>query len=603
MSIIIGTAGHIDHGKTALIKALNGFEGDQTELEKARGITMQLSFSNLTNGEKNIAFIDVPGHESLVKTMISGAFGFDAAMLVVAANEGLKPQSLEHIRILALLDVKRIVLVITKTDKASHEEAKQVEKDATKELQALGLEPIKSFFTSTKNQDSFLELKEFLFSIKPRLRSENAPFRYYIDRSFSLKGFGQIVTGTVLGAGVSVGDKVMICNLNQEAQVRSIQIHDMPCQYASAGQRVALNLSGANGVQKGMLIAKKGLLRGFSEADCVVFAKDISHGADVLFCVGSSQIPAKVVILSSQDQSHFVSFKFSQPLFLCFDEPFILLQNSRVIGGGRVLNPIVDPLKKQLKIQLLNLLMKKDFKGAFGLLKSFHKNGFGLISSFQRFGLSHEKALEIAHSLNDVFVDERALNIYNSDAKKRVGEFISFVLSKNSYAIFSASSIALKLPWASQALAQAAIDEALKNGKLAHQNGVYFKAGADFSQIKVRLEDEIYRLISSQDLTPEAPYNIYDNLEIDRQSGDNALKKLCASGRVLRLAHNLFVCKSALEKAINAIKELIKADGSADVQSVKENLGLSRKYAIAYLEWLDKEPNIIKQDQQRRFRR
>lgn len=593
MSIIVGTAGHVDHGKTSLIKAINGFEGDTLAEEKRRGITIDLSFSSLKNGDDEISFIDVPGHENLVKTMISGAFGFDVALLVIAADDGIMPQSMEHMRVLSLLGVNDIILAITKTDLASKEQALKVQSEVKAEINRLNLKLINSFFLSIKQPQSIDGLRQFLLSLKPKRRETSGIFRYYIDRSFSLKGIGQVVTGTVIEGSVSNQEKIFVCDLGKEANVREVQTHDKPTQKAYAGQRAALNLSGVTQLERGMLLSKKGVLRGFCEADCL-FLGDIAHNADVLFCVGSKQIGAKAIIISERDKTKFVTFKFKAPLFLKFNESFIVLENSRLIGGGKVLNPITEPLKKPAKIRLLSALSSGDFSSAFELLKSAHKNGFGLISSFQRFGLSHDEAIKIAQNLKDAIVDKEALNIYPQDALNRVKDFISFIIDKNPHALLSATSISLKLGWASTLLAQIAIDELVLSGILACENGVYFKFGADFSQIKIKLEDEIYSIINRAGLTPEAPYNIYDMLEIDRTSGDNALKKLTKNGRVIRLAHNLFIAKSELEKALKELKNMAKNKNGVGVQEVKEALNLSRKYAIAYLERLDLEPDIIK---------
>ncbi|MBR6952545.1 MAG: GTP-binding protein, partial [Campylobacter sp.] len=171
-TVIIGTSGHIDHGKTALIRALNGFEGDELQDEKERGITINLSFSNLKGGENNIAFIDVPGHENLVKTMISGAYGFDVCMLVVSCDDGLMPQSKEHIAILSLLGIKSIILCITKCDLCDTARANEVLKECENFIKNFSnLQILNSFFLSIKDQNSINELKNYLFTLNPKPRN------------------------------------------------------------------------------------------------------------------------------------------------------------------------------------------------------------------------------------------------------------------------------------------------------------------------------------------------------------------------------------------------------------------------------------------------
>ena len=602
MNFIIGTAGHIDHGKTALIKELNGFEGDKLEEEKKRGITIDLSFSNLSKNEQNI---DVPGHENLVKTMISGAYGFDACLFVVAANDGLMPQSLEHLEVLNLLGVRSLVVALTKCDLV---DAKTIEVRKKEIINAVSgyenLSILEIFAVSVKDKESIDDLRNYLFTLRPKNRDTEGVFRYYIDRVFSLKGIGNVVTGTVLEGAVAKNEKLYNYDAGKEVQVRSVQSHDKFVDRAGISSRVALNLTGIDlsELKKGQLLSKKGFFRGFREIDAVVFAKALSHGQSVTFCVGAKAVPAKALILSQKADSLFVSFKFQSDMFLKFDEPFVLISGGRVIGGGRVLNPIMEPLKKNTKISFLSALLKRDLPAAFALLKDSHKNGFGIISSYQRFGITHEEAVGIAKALPGVFVDEKALNIYDASAASRVKEIVKFIVEKNAYAMFSASSVSLKLSWASERLCQKALDE-LESAKLISKNdGVYTKFGVDLSELKEKLEERIYKILDDADLAPDAPYNIYDELEIDRISGDNALKKLTAMRRVVRLAHNLFVTQRALNEAESRLREIIKTSGFVNVVNAKDKLNLSRKYLIAYLEYLDTKPDVVKDGNDRKLR-
>ena len=597
MSLIIGTAGHIDHGKTALIKELNGFEGDRLEEEQKRGITIDLSFSNLSKNGENIAFIDVPGHENLIKTMISGAYGFDACLFVVAANDGLMPQSLEHLEVLNILGVRSLIVALTKCDLASAELIEQRKSEIYAAAQNYkNLQILEIFPVSIKDSASIDELRNYLFTLKAANREQEGVFRYYIDRVFSLKGIGNVVTGTVIEGSVSKNEKLFNYDAGKEVQVRSVQSHDTFVDRAGVSSRVALNLTGIelNDLKKGQLLSKKGFFRGFREIDAIVFARELTHGQSVTFCVGAKAAPAKALVLSEKEGGIFATFKFERDMFLKFDEPFVLIANGRVIGGGRVLNAVSEPMKKSSKISFLNALLKKDFVSAFAMLKDTHKNGFGIISAYQRFGLNHEEAVAIAKQTPNVFVDEKALNIYDLSAVDRIKSAVKFMIEKNEFAVFSATSISLKLSWASENIAQKALDELEGAGMIAKNDGVYTKTGVDMSKLKIRLEEKIYEILQSGNLAPLAPYNIYDELEIDRISGDNALKKLTGIGRVVRLAHNLFVTSKALNEALAKLKAIIATQGFVNVTNAKEALNLSRKYIIAYLEQLDLDPNIVK---------
>ncbi len=591
-SLLIGTAGHIDHGKTSLIKAINGFEGDSLKEEKERQITINLSFSNLNYKQKHLSFIDVPGHKDLVKTMISGAFGFSACLFVVDINEGLKEQSIEHLEVLELLGVKDIILVLSKCDLC--ENPKEQEQ---KILNSLEFTPMKVFHTSIKDQESIERLKNYLLNLECKNANENLVFRYYIDRVFSLKGIGTIVTGSLNEGKISLNEKIICLDNQKELVVKNIQNHESNFDEISAFNRVALSLNcDYKELKKGYVLSKKGFFKGFKECDVWIKAKRLKN-EKMLFCVGAKSIECKISILKELENNEFFAhLEFEKNLFLCFNEKFILLQNNRVVGGGEVLNPVSEPLKKEQKNKFLMLLKNKELKKAFEFLKNTHKYGFGLLSSYQRFKLSHEEALNLAKELNGVFIDEKNLNIYNLLALDELKKFISFILEKNPYAMLSATSLALRLPWASVEFCEFGLQN-LSN-LLEFEKGVYFKKGIDYEKLRERNNDELYNILKKQGIKPQAPYNLYEFLELDRKSGDEILKKLTKQNRVIRLSHNLFVEKNALDKLMQECLEILKSQ-SLDIQSMKERFNLSRKYAIAYLEYLDKDERVQKKDEKR----
>lgn len=307
--IIVGLAGHIDHGKTTLIKALNGFDGDSLNEEKQRGITLDLSFSALKLPTRNIAFIDVPGHEKLVKNMIAGTFGIDVLLLVVAANEGIMPQSIEHIKIADMLGIKSCVCVITKIDKFPKDELDEkitlLQSALKEQFSTCDMQLLESIALSLHPQvDNAKELeyiKNLLDSIpKPKTRDFGL-FMYYIDRSFAIKGAGCVVTGSVLSGQCAPNDKLYAYNINKEVEIKGIQIHDLDTTIATPSHRVALNLSriSHNELQRGYLLAPKGYLRGFNSIDVGIFGK-IKHNGIYQFYIGSAKYNAKVQILKQE---------------------------------------------------------------------------------------------------------------------------------------------------------------------------------------------------------------------------------------------------------------------------------------------------------------
>lgn len=588
--LIIGTAGHIDHGKTSLIKALNSFEGDTLKEEQERQITLSLSFSSLEKEGKKLSFIDTPGHKDLLKTMISGAFALNACLFVVDINEGLKAQSLEHLSVLELLGVKDLILVLNKCDLCEDIDAK------TKEITTqLSLKPLKIFHTSVRSNLGIESLKNYLFSLQEK-ESKEAIFRFYIDRVFSLKGIGTIVTGSLNEGEITLKEKIICLDTQKELIIKNIQNHDSNLNAIKAPARVALSLNcDYKNLQKGFLLSKKGFFKPFLQIEAYMKAPNLTH-QNYVFCVGTKQLEAKIHILKElKIGEYYTEIRFKKPMYLCFDERFILLENGRVKGGGVVLNPVSEPLNKELKLKLLDLLLNKDFLNAFDLLKNAHKKGFGLLSSYQRFKLNHTQALNVANNLQNAFIDEKNYNIYDTSSINLLQNSIHKILAKNPYAMLSAHSLALRNAWASETFC-AFVLQNMPN--LDFKEGIFFKKGVEFEKLQEKNSNALYEKIKAQALQVEAPYNLYESLELDRKSGDLMLKKLTKEGLVVRLAHNLFIDKATLLNFKEELLNLLK-NTSLDVQTMKTRFHFSRKYAIAYLEYLDLDERIIKKDEKR----
>ena len=606
-NIIIGTAGHIDHGKTALIQALNGFEGDSTNEEKQRGITIDLSFSNLSQGQRNIAFIDVPGHEKLVKNMIAGAFGFDYVMIVVSAAEGIKPQTVEHIEILNLLGLKEIIVVITKKDLVSAEDLQLKKEEILEFLDGFDFKIKFMHEVSIFEKESIEKLKTSLFSINNTIKQEENFFRYYVDRVFSPKGIGTVVTGTVLGKKIDLNEKIFLCEAQKETKIKNIQVHNENALEANISNRAALNLQGINinQVKRGDLITKKGFVRGFDEIDIYFKClkdKKLNHNKTYTLFIGAKKVDVKVLLFDSltQLQEGYATLKCEEKIFSIFGEKLILRNTNDTICGGKVLNPIIDPMKKNQKRKLLEALANNNFKEAYKELLDAHKKGMGVISSAQRFALSHEDAIAFAKDLPDVFIDEKELVVYPMSTKVLIKDFIQKIYIKNSYALLSNASINLRLKWASASFIQVVLDE-LENEEFLAKEGLLYKNANIKEDFSKELENIFLDRLKEEDIMPTAPYNIYDDLDIDRKLGDDILKSLTAKKQVIRLQHNLFIHFESLNKIVKAMKEIMKEDGFIDISNFKTKFDLSRKYLITYLDYLDNYSDIKKVENRRVF--
>lgn len=607
--VIVATAGHIDHGKTSLIRALNGFEGDSSSEEKRRAITIDLSFSNLYFPEidKNIAFVDVPGHHKFTKTMMTGAFACDVLLLVVSAKEGIMPQTLEHLRIAAFLGIQSVLVAITHKDIVDVQRCEIVKKELQELIALLKLTWIDCVFTALDDDKSIQSLRAILATLTSKPPAIPL-FRYYIDRSFEVVGAGCVVSGTVQGDCVHVKDQLMCCDTGVLVSVKAITMHKSKVDFAPPSSRAALNLSAKLGELKcGYILSKKGYLRGFRKIDVVLHIFDgmpkIAHNSMIAMVIGSKKTMARVLLLQDfvpKDGIYqaFATLETQEPVFAVFEEKFIL-KDGVFLAGGAVLNPIADPLGKAQKLALLRTLFARDFAGAFAILVQAHKRGFGIISSMQRFGLRHEDALAILQTLPSVFVDSSALIVYPLIQIAHLQDIVCTMIAKNKNALLSEKSLCLRENWASEQLCAHVLTALVQNGKLRRENGLFLSTKSEICDIAEYAKTQIFDALRAQGIAPLAPYNLYESLDIDRQSGDRALKSLCAARKVVRLQANLFVESVCLSGVLKQLRDIIAHEGFVDVALVKTHLGLSRKYAIAYLEYLDSFADIVKQNQRR----
>ncbi|XPV53660.1 MAG: SelB C-terminal domain-containing protein [Halarcobacter ebronensis] len=332
--------------------------------------------------------------------------------------------------------------------------------------------------------------------------------------------------------------------------------------------------------------------------------KTIKHNQKYSIFIGTKRVEARVLLFNSSEgfevSQGFAQLSLNEPIFSIYKEKIIIRQSNDTIAGATVLNPIIDPMKKSQKLNLLEALEKEDIENAYKILLEAHKKGLGLISSAQRFALSHEKALEFAKSLKNVFIDEDSLILYPIETKQVIKDIIVSIYKKNQYALLSVSSIALRLKWASENFIQIVMTE-LVNEKFLVQDGKLYKSSNIKEDFKKSLENIILKRLEQEDVAPTAPYNIYDDLDIDRKMGDNILKSLCAKKSVIRLQHNIFIHSESLSKIILEMKNIIRNEGFIDISNFKEKFPLSRKYLISYLDYLDNFSEIKKEENKRVF--
>ncbi len=363
-TVILGTAGHIDHGKTTLVKALTGTDTDRLKEEKARGITIELGFARLQLPSGiSVGVVDVPGHEKFVKNMVAGVAGVDLVALVIAADEGVMPQTKEHLEICQLLGVKHGLVVLTKADMVDDEWLELVKDDVQEFLKGTFLEksPIIPVSGVTgQGLDRLLSELDKMVSTIPG-RKVRGPFRLPVDRSFVMKGFGTVVTGTVISGTASVGDEVTVYPPGHQGRIRTIQIHGRESERTVPGLRTALNLQGVSkeNVQRGMVVALPSSLQPSFLVDIEFYylksaPKPLKHRAPVRFHVGTAEVIGRILMQEDEirpGSTCLCQIKLEEPVAVLPGDRYVIRSYSpiRTIGGGRILNPVPRKRKRHKK--------------------------------------------------------------------------------------------------------------------------------------------------------------------------------------------------------------------------------------------------------------
>lgn len=389
-NIIIGTAGHVDHGKTSLIKLLTNIDTDSLAEEKKRGISINLGFAFFDLPSKRRAgIIDVPGHEKFIKNMLAGATGIDVVLLVVACDEAVKPQTREHLDILSMLNIKKGIVVLTKRDLVDDDWYELVKEEVREEISHTFLKDSKIIAFSSKTKIGYDELVNEIDRILDEdfEKIDNGIFRMPIDRCFTVSGFGTVVTGTIISGKIGLNESVVIYPNQIEAKVRNIQVYEENCEEALAGQRCALNLSNIKkeDIERGFVVSKKdGLIPSYM-IDCKFYSlsnldKNILNRQRIRFFHGASEIIGRIYILDKSEIQNnseaYVQFHLEKPIVSLKDDRYVVRLYSPMItiGGGYIINPVAKRVKgnkdkylesikikeKQFGTEYMSLILKDD---------------------------------------------------------------------------------------------------------------------------------------------------------------------------------------------------------------------------------------------------
>ncbi|HEX5603405.1 MAG TPA: selenocysteine-specific translation elongation factor, partial [Pyrinomonadaceae bacterium] len=414
-SLIVGTAGHIDHGKSALVRALTGVDPDRLPEEKRRGITIDLGFADLELDDLRIGFVDVPGHERFVKNMLAGAHGIDLLALVIAADEGVMPQTREHFDICRLLGVSNGLVVITKTDLVDEEMLVLVEDDARELVTGSFLADAPLVSVSSRTGAGMDQLKSQLIDLGKRvpLRSQDFTTRLPIDRAFSMKGFGAVVTGTLISGKITEGDELELLPLKVNVRVRGLQVHNKSVHDAHAGQRTAVNLAGIDTAQieRGMVLAPAGRLRPTQIVDAWI---DVLPGASravrsrsrVRFHIGATEVLGRVRVLGGSSvepgSGGLAQLRLEAPVVAVHGDRFILRSYSpaETIAGGVIVDPFATKHRGREMdhaLELLRLLMRDERAAKFeGFVRAAGTRGVRLADLAAATGWTNEVLANVA---------------------------------------------------------------------------------------------------------------------------------------------------------------------------------------------------------------
>ena len=632
-SVVIGTAGHIDHGKSALVKALTGTDPDRLKEEKARGITIDLGFAHLQTGGVTLAFVDVPGHERFVRTMLAGAGGIDAVLLVVAADESVKPQTREHFDICRLLGIERGLIALTKSDLVDRDTIDLVTLEVRELVADTFLAAAPVIPVSTRTRDGLDALTSALAALAgaPARLGRDGVARLPVDRAFTVRGFGAVVTGTLVSGRVAEGDELAALPDARSVRVRGVQIHGRPARDAHAPSRVALNLGSVSidQLSRGVTLATPESLAVTRAADLEIEllpgARPLRHGARVRMHHGTSEVLGRVSIGATR-QSADAEWRRAQPgelgvvvppgggglVRLRLERPAVLTRHDRIvlraysppvtIGGGRVLDPEPASSGTRRAGALERFLKLSDQRAALGVfLSDAGARGVNAGVFVRRGGLGRSEAQAF---LGAEIRDGRARPAGSRAFDERVAsEMESEIL------------ITLSVFHRSQPLEAGLPREALREqvaGKAAPElfdaildslaTRQVIRAGervarSDFkptlSAEYTRLRDLVLGAVRAGGLTPPDTSSLAAAAGIPPADVQLVIQRLVRERKLVRL-DPLIVHPEALDGLRKDIQSL-GSQGSAagrvtvDVSTFKERYGLTRKYAIPLLEWLDRE--------------
>lgn len=618
--LILGTAGHIDHGKTSLIRALTGVNTDRLPEEKKRGITIELGFALLQIGDYRMGIVDVPGHEKFVRNMLAGATGMDIAMLVIAADDSIKQQTREHLEILRLLNLPAGIITITKIDMVEPDWVEMVEEEARELVRGSFLENAPVIRTSSHTGEGIDELKSALKEAAERvvesgrLLAIDAPFRMPIDRTFSMEGHGTVVTGSVATGKVSVGDSLLVQPGNVEVRVRSLQNHAESVEVVNRGQRAAINLAGIhhNETQRGQELTSKGHLVPSKLLTVNLMSlqdsRPIRDRSRVRLHVGASEVLCNVRFMNTEQlepgESAFAQLFLNEAAVTTWNQPFVIRSESPVttIGGGQVLNPDAQRIQRpdELDLKMVGQLNSQDPVDRasaalfFSAVENWDPQTLSRTAGIKDVESVYAKLTERGDLTEIQISPTRKLRLHSA-VVERLEDRILAALKKQHEAnplrsmIDRASFLSGFSYLGEKALIDAVITNLKSSGKIRlSTTGIgRTDCGPKLSKNEQSLLNNIVSWFQADELTPPSVEECKSRATKNKDAVPQLITLAINNGDLVEIAEGFVVHIQTYQKIQDDLRILFGEREKLTMAEIRDCLGTTRKYAVPLCEHLD----------------
>ena len=632
--LILGTAGHIDHGKTSLVKALTGIDTDRLKEEKARGITIELGFAHLElPGGVRFGIVDVPGHEKFVRAMVAGVGGMDLVMLTIAADEGIMPQTREHLDILRLLGVKSGLVALTKRDLVDREWLELVIEEVRDFVAGSFLEGAPIVPVSSRSGEGLDQLRQELARLADRAdeKRREGSFRLPVDRVFTVAGFGTVVTGTLLTGEIRVGDELELLPSGREGRVRGIQAHGAKSEQGQAGQRLAVNLQGIDldQARRGDVVVPRGVFRSTRAVDVRLdylasAPRALKHRATLRLHSATYEVPAQVILLDRDTlqpgDSAFAQLRLKEPALLLSGDSYILRMSApaTTVGGGVVLDPF-PPRRRRRSSEALELLE------AFG--QAEHQRTIALIIAQSLLsGITFDEILlrsgcprkVVEGALSALLSSGEALQVtreprmflskaaFESLKKGLVDELAAFLDANPLKEGMGKEELKTRLPKRSDPRFFTPLLSALeRDGMVVPDRDIVRLAGKVVRKDRPAdgLSGRVAQFLKEGGIEPPTVREVMERFRCDEKSVRDNLALLVRNGEVARISSDLFYAAEALNGLREKLVAHLREKGEITPPEYRELTGLSRKFLIPLLEYFDSEKLTIRVGDKRVARR